>query len=101
MTRYAEELAANRRLCILKLLEESRGQANESVLEMGLKLLGHHAGMTRDYVREQLRFLEKASLIRIEYFNDRVMVAHLLGRGADVASGAIDCDGVAQPGFGD
>jgi hypothetical protein len=98
---YADKLAANRRLAILKLLMEARGSSNESVLEMALREMGHHAEMTRVYVRAQLTFLERAGCIRIEFFNDKVMVAHLTERGASVATGAIRCDGVAEPGFGD
>jgi hypothetical protein len=101
MTAYAEALAANRRLCILKLLVEARGSSNESVLQLGLEQLGHRAGLDRPYVREQLRFLETAGCIRIEFFQDKVMVAYLTERGASVASGVIPCDGVAAPGFGD
>ena len=100
MPGYADALAANRRLCILKLLVEDRGSSNDSVLEMALKSLGHHAGMDRAYVRDQLRFLETAGCLRIEFFKDQVMVARINDRGAAVASGAIRCEGVAEPSFG-
>lgn len=97
---YAEILAADRRLCILKLLVEGGGRSNESVLQKGLEMLGHHAGLDRAYVREQLAFLERAGCIRIEYFADRVMVAHLNERGHSVAKGVITCEGIAAPEFG-
>ena len=97
---YAQLVAADRRLCILRLLVEARGSSNESVLQKALEALGHLAEMSRDYVRDQLRFLETAGLVRIDYYNDRVMVAHILERGAAVARGSISCDGVAEPSFG-
>jgi len=97
---YADELKANRRLCILRLLVEERGHSNESVLELALRSLGHHAGLDRAYVRDQLTFLETAGAITIKYFKDRLMVVQLTERGASAASGAITIDGIAEPGFG-
>lgn len=101
MNAFAQALTANRRLCLLRLLVEARGTSNESVLQLGLQQLGHRMGVDRPYVREQLRFLETAGCLKIEFFQDKVMVAQLTERGASVASGAIACDGVAEPGFGD
>lgn len=98
---YSEHLAANRRLCILKLLIEECGISNESVLELALRALGHHAGVDRPYVRAQLDFLEQAGCVRIEYFKDKVMVAHLKERGTAVARGAITIDGIAKPSIGE
>ena len=98
---YAEMIKADRRLCVLRLLVEARGISNESVLQKALEALGHQAGLDRDYVRQQLlRFLEEAGCIRIEFYNDRVMVAHLTERGSSVAAGRIRCEGVAEPSFG-
>jgi len=97
---YAENLKANRRLCILKLLIEDHGHSNESVLEMALRALGHHAGLDRSYVREQLRFLEDAGCIVVEFFKDKVMVVRITERGVAVARGSIGCEGIAAPGLG-
>ncbi len=97
---YANLLAANRRLCILKLLLESAGTANESVLQMALQHLGHVAGVDRAYVRDLMRSLATADCITVEMFNDQVMVARLTDRGAAAARGHITVEGVAQPSFG-
>lgn len=100
MSSFADHIAADRRLCLLRLLLEAEGCANESVLETGLRGLGHNAGMDRAYVRAQLRELETLACIRIELFSDRVMVAHLLDRGANVARGHVTVPGIARPSFG-
>ncbi len=98
---FADELAANRRLAILRLLVEGGGRSNDSVLEMCLRRMGHHAGLTRAYVREQLRFLESADLVTIEMVEARIMVAKLSRRGGDVVTGAVSFEGVAAPNYGD
>jgi hypothetical protein len=100
MTTYAEELEANRRLCMLRLLLEQEGSANDSVLEIGMKAMGHRLGVDRAYVRAMVRFLETAMLVRIEILRDVVMVAHITDRGANVAQGHQRCEGVARPAFG-
>lgn len=97
---YAEELKADRRLCILRLLLEQEGSANDRVLEIGLLALGHRAGLDRAYVRDLIRFLETAACVTVEMFRDTVMVANLTDRGAAVAEGRIRCEGVARPSFG-
>jgi hypothetical protein len=101
MTTPAEYINANRRLCILKLLIEDGGHSNESVLEIGLNALGHHAGMDRDYVRARLRELDEYGAITLEYYQDKVMVAHITKRGVSAAQGRIKIDGVAAPALGD
>ncbi|HEY2070698.1 MAG TPA: hypothetical protein VGG48_14165 [Rhizomicrobium sp.] len=96
----AEIAAAHRRLSILKLLVESNGDANESVLREALAQLGLTAGLTREAVRMDLRFLETAGCIRLEWFDDKLAVAHVLERGADVAAGTIAITGIKKPSFG-
>lgn len=97
---YAEQLLADRRLCVLRLLLDQDGCANDRVLELGLLGLGHRANLDRAYVREIVRFLETADCVTVELFQDKVMVAHLTERGALVAQGRIRCEGVARPSFG-
>lgn len=95
---YAEVLAADRRLALLRLLVESRGEAGESALQKGLQLLGHRVGVTRDVVRAELRELAERSCLELSYFQgDKVMIATLTNRGYDAAAGDIEVDGVAQP----
>lgn len=97
---YSENLKANRRLAILKLMIEDGGESNESVLEMGLRSLGHVPELDRRYVREQIRFLEEADCLVVTLFKDKVMVVKITDRGCAVARGGIKIDGIAQPGLG-
>jgi hypothetical protein len=98
---YAEVLAADRRLALLRLMVESGGEAAESALHKGLHLLGHRVGVTRDVVRQELRELAERSCVELSYFQgDRVMIATLTGRGADAANGDVKVQGVAAPAMG-
>ena len=94
---FAETLAHDRRLVILRLLSEVNGTANESVLYSGLESVGHSAMLTRENVRADLRFLEGVGAIRIEWFGERLAVAHLLLRGEEIAQGKITVPGIKRP----
>lgn len=98
---YADFVDADRRLALLRLMAEDGGHANESVLETGLIALGHRARLDREAVRGHLRFLETAGCLTLEFYRDKVMVAALTRRGAAVADGRIEVDGVARPQIGD
>lgn len=97
---YAEHLAANRRLCILQNLIEDAGHGSETAIEQTLLAQGHHAGMTREHVRELLKSLAEIDAITIDYFRDKLMVAHLTERGVAIAAGRIKVDGVEPPPIG-
>jgi hypothetical protein len=99
--KFAEHLAQDRRLAMLKLLVETDGVANESVLMTGLEMLGHSAGLTRAAVREDLKFLEDRGLIRLEWFGDKIAVAHLLRRGVEVGQGREHVEGIKRPALGE
>ena len=98
---FAEALSQDRRLAILRLLVEANGDANESVLRDGLTMLGHTSGLTFDAVREDLRFLEGAGLIRLEFVQVKIAVAHITRRGVEVAKGAATVEGVKKPSLGE
>ncbi|MGZ8362471.1 MAG: VpaChn25_0724 family phage protein [Caulobacteraceae bacterium] len=98
---HLERIEANRRLAVLKLLIEDQGHANESVLETGLIALGHYAGIDRPAVRRFMDELEKAGCVTLEFFRDKVKVAHITARGVAVAEGRITVDGVARPALGE
>ena len=98
---YRDLIDADRRLCMLRLMLEDGGCANESVLEKGLEALGHRAGLERAVVRNHMTFLETAGLVTVEFFRDKVMVATITERGVKVARGQITVDGVAQPSPGE
>jgi hypothetical protein len=99
--KFADALAQDRRLALLRLIGEAGGTANESVLRQGLEMLGHTAGVTYQTVREELRVLEDAGCVRLEWFNDKVAVARITKRGADCAAGQIKVEGVKRPSLGE
>lgn len=98
--RFHDFLAEDRRLAVLRLLVECRGSASESVIQKGLRALGHRVGVDRDIVRGDFRFLEDAGLCVIEFFQDKVMIAEISRRGVAVADGQITVEGVAEPSIG-
>lgn len=100
MSSYAEVLAADRRLVILRLLVEARGESGESALEKGLHMLGHRTGVTRDSLRADLRWLADCDLVVTEFYQGRVMIAKITRRGVACASGHIKVEGVAEPSIG-
>lgn len=100
MSKFADFLAHDRRLAILRLLVEARGEASESVIEKGLNALGHRVGVDRDVVRQEFTFLETAGCVKTEWFGDRVQIAKITKRGVAAQDGKITVDGVAEPSMG-
>jgi len=101
MTPYQKTLAEHRRITILRLLNDGGGVANESILKDGLEEVGLEAGLTRAMVRDDLKFLETVGAIRQEWFGDKMVVAHLTERGADIAKGRVVIDGIKRPSLGE
>lgn len=95
---FEEYLAEDRRLCILKLLTECGGEANESVLHMGLEALGH-TRQPRHKIREDLRFLVDLGLCTENWYKD-VLVCSITKRGVETAEGRITIPGVKSPSIG-
>jgi hypothetical protein len=96
MSGFHEFMAEHLRLSLLRLLKEAGGSANESVLRQGATALGHHwAG--RAEMRTQLEWLKERGLVTHEWFDDKVLVAHLTDRGIDVAEGRTVVEGVTRP----
>lgn len=83
MMNYSELVTQDRRLAILRLLKESKGSANESVLHVGLESLGHRR-QPRSQIRDDIRYLMGQDLLVVEFFAD-VMVCAITQRGVDVA----------------
>jgi hypothetical protein len=98
---FADHLAADRRRWILRILAEDGGHSSETTIESTLAALGHHAGLDREYVREQLRFLETADCITVELYRDKLMVASITARGVAVLEGRKTCDGIAARKLGE
>jgi hypothetical protein len=99
MKNYIEHLAHDRRLVILRLLKSNSGHGNDSVLLTGVRQIGHITA-TRDDIRADLEFLKERGAVRIEYFEQKVMVARLTERGLDCEEGRIEIEGVKKPSLG-
>jgi Fe2+ or Zn2+ uptake regulation protein len=96
--KYADFLAADRRLVILRILAEMPAyRTNSSVLHTVLIEWGHEP--SRDQVKTELRWLEEQGLLSIEDVGaGAVLLVTLSERGADVAAGRARVDGVKRPG---
>jgi len=95
MSRFNEFVTPDRRLVILKALNEDAGYShNSSVLQTILAQFGHR--VSRDVVHTDLAWLEEQGLITTEDVAS-VRVATLTDRGADVATGAATVPGVKRP----
>lgn len=96
---FADELAADRRLVMLRALSEdvSGGTANENVLAQALRAFGHQVG--RDIVRADLQFLKDHGLIAVETIEGMrtvIWIGKLLPAGEEVAYGRTRHPGVAH-----
>ncbi len=92
---YAEYVAEDRRLAILRLLEESAGyEANESMIAAVLRDLGHV--VSRDQVRTDFAWLKEQGLVTLSELAT-VQVAALTQRGLETASGIVTTPGVKRP----
>lgn len=98
MSEYTDFLNPDRRLCILRLLTDINGTANESVLHSGVEALGH-VRLPRGQIREDIRFLIDNGCITSEWYGD-VQVAQITRRGAEVANGSIEIKGIKRPSIG-
>lgn len=98
MTKYADFLSADRRLVILRILNEMPTyRANSSVLHSVLNQWGHDP--SRDQVKTELRWLQEQGLVTVEDIGDgAVLLANLTERGMDVQAGRARVDGVKRPG---
>jgi len=102
MPGYADVLAADRRLCILRILTEPDvgGELGESSIEKSLGMWGFRARLSREVVQADLRELEKRHCVSIDYARDTYMIARITRRGVQAAEGVIEVDGVSKPQLG-
>jgi hypothetical protein len=100
MTPYEKNLAEHRRLSVLKVLVKGGGFSNESILKDAVEEVGLGAGLTREVMREDLKFLEERAAIKIEWVGDTLAVAHITVRGVDIATGRILVEGIKRPSIG-
>jgi len=95
MNSFPELVNADRRLVILRILEEDEGYSlNESVIQSVLEALGH--SVSRDRVRTDLQWLKEQGLVTVAEVVS-VLVATLTARGADAATGRAIVPGVKRP----
>ena len=91
---FADLIAKDIRLVMLRCMAEDGNSLNESMLQTLLDMFGH--SLSRDRVRTELRWLEEQGLIQVAEVVD-VLVGRLTGRGADVAEGRCRVEGVKCP----
>ncbi len=95
MNDFSDLLTTDRRLVLLRALEEDAGYShNESVLQSVLEAFGHN--ISRDLVRTELTWLAEQGLVTLKAVAG-VFVATLTARGADVALGRVVVPGVKRP----
>lgn len=80
-TSYKEIVAQDRRLAMLRFLEQdSDYKINDSVMQQALEQLGH--SVSREAIRADFDFLAEIGLIDVEtYFDGKVQVAKSRGAG--------------------
>ena len=88
-------LSSDRRLVVLRILEQTGDTLNESVLQTVLEQFGHR--VSRDVVRAELAWLTEQGLVTSETVGGRIIVVTLTERGADVARGRAKHPGVKRP----
>ncbi len=95
MNNFLEFIAEDRRLSILKILEQDAGYSiNAHVLQRCLEAVGHEVSMDR--LKTDLAWLEEQSLVRLDMVAG-LHVARLTSRGTDTARGRIVIPGVRRP----
>jgi hypothetical protein len=95
MKSFAEHLAEDRRLVIVRALEAFAGyEANESVLLTILDEFGHR--MSRDQMRTELAWLKEQGLVTLEEIAT-LQIATLTQRGLETAQGIVTTPGVKRP----
>lgn len=92
---YRDAVTADRRLVILRLLENSSGyMANQFLLQSALEGFGHVDSL--DTIATDLAWLEEQGLLTLEKPGN-VQLAKISQRGLDVANGRSVVPGVKRP----
>jgi hypothetical protein len=102
MTDFREFTKASRRLAELRLLNDSGGAANESVIHTALTTMLGFTQTSRNDVREDLKWLKERLLVdldRLDMAGDRVLlVARITIEGQDAAAGrGAPIEGLQRP----
>lgn len=93
--KYAELVAADRRLVLLQALHEAPDYALRETILIRL-LEGERLAIGQHELRTELRWLADRGLVDVE-FHDDVQAARITARGLDAAVGRTEVDGVARP----
>lgn len=92
---FAEHLAADRRLAILRILDAApQAEASETTLQLALQDYAHAPSV--DAVRADLAWLAELGLVTLAEIGGLVL-ARITARGADVAHRRARVPGVATP----
>jgi DNA-binding GntR family transcriptional regulator len=91
---FADLIAKDIRLVILRALAEDGYSLNESTLQSVLVQFGHN--VSRDRVRTEIGWLAEQGLVTCDDVSG-LFVARLTVRGQDVAAGRARIDGVKPP----
>jgi Fe2+ or Zn2+ uptake regulation protein len=95
---YKDVLTEDRRLVILRTLAQAPGySANDSILHAVLEGFGH--SVSRDTVCIDLAWLAEQNLIQTSEVAS-VVIAKVLRRGTEAATGVITVPGVKKPSAG-
>lgn len=95
MKSFANHIAADRRLAILRILEGSAEyRANLYLIQRLLADIGHSASL--DTINTDLAWLAEQGLLELETVGG-VNIPQLIARGLDVACGRAVVPGVARP----
>jgi hypothetical protein len=99
MTTLAERFTEDRRLVILRLLNEDTDfRLNDRMLQIGLGTIGHNASL--DIIRADLAFLQDVGAVTYEVVQGNVHVATLTERGQDHVAKRAYIPGIKRPGPG-
>ena len=93
----ATTILENQRLIILRsLAEQNDGRMNETMIGRDLDVFGYR--LSKDEVRDQLRWLEARNALTITFAGETIMVAEITRRGQDHVDRRGDpLDGVSLP----
>ncbi len=96
MDRIKEAIKHDRRLVILKLLQESGGTANSRVIQIGLKSWLHPVNL--DVIIADIEFLADVDLVKIAVTPKKEYNgATITSKGKEVIEGLRKVQGVASP----
>lgn len=98
MNHFQNVITENRRLAILRILNDVGGSANDSILHTSLEQLGFRR-LSRDTVKDDVTFLHERTCVSIEWLS-HIMVASITARGVEVANGMQRVEGITVPALG-